>query len=67
MLHTVAFHLSGKVVALQLDNSTAKAYLYNQSGYSIPFSFHTCLSHIESGQQVWYQSNSSIHSYAFSL
>ena len=30
MLHKVAFWLSGKVVALHLDNSTAKAYLYNQ-------------------------------------
>ena len=26
MLHRMAFHLSGKVVALHLDNSTAKAY-----------------------------------------
>ena len=26
----MAFHLSGKVVALHLDNSTAKAYLCNQ-------------------------------------
>ena len=30
MLHRMAFHLSGKVVALHLDNSTAKAYLCNQ-------------------------------------
>ena len=29
MLHRMAFHLSGKVVALHLDNSTAKAYLSN--------------------------------------
>ena len=28
----MAFHLSGKVVALHLNNSTAKAYLYNQGG-----------------------------------
>ena len=27
MLHRMAFHLSGKVVALHLDNSNAKAYL----------------------------------------
>ena len=32
MLHTVAFLLSGEVVALLLDNSTAKAYLHNQVG-----------------------------------
>ena len=32
MLHRMAFHLSGKVVALHLDNGTAKAYLCNQSG-----------------------------------
>ena len=32
MLHRMAFHLSGKVVALHLDNSTAKAYLCNQGG-----------------------------------
>ena len=32
MLHRVAFCLSGKVVALHLDNSTAKAYLCNQGG-----------------------------------
>ena len=29
MLHRMAFCLSGKVVALHLDNSTAKAYLCN--------------------------------------
>ena len=27
MLHRVAFHLSGKVVALHLNNRTAKAYI----------------------------------------
>ena len=32
ILCRMAFHLSGKVVALQLDNSTAKAYLCNQGG-----------------------------------
>ena len=37
MLHQVAFHLSGKVVALHLDNSTVKAYLCNQSGTVPPF------------------------------
>ena len=37
MLHRIAFHLSGKVVALHLDNSTAKAYLCNQGGRVSPF------------------------------
>ena len=32
MLHRMAFHLTGKVVALYLDNSTAKVYLCNQGG-----------------------------------
>ena len=32
MLHRMAFHLSGKVVALHLDNSTAKVYFCNQGG-----------------------------------
>ena len=37
MLPRMAFHLSGKVVALHLDNSTAKAYLCNQGGIMSPF------------------------------
>ena len=37
MLHRMAFHLSGKVVALHLDNSTAKAYMCNQGGTVSPF------------------------------
>ena len=37
MLHWMAFHLSGKVVALHLDNSIAKAYLCNQGGTVSPF------------------------------
>ena len=32
MLCKMAFHISGKMVALHLDNSTAKAYLCNQGG-----------------------------------
>ena len=36
MLHRMAFHLSGKVGTLHLDNSTAKAYLHNQSGTVSP-------------------------------
>ena len=37
MLCRMAFHLSGKVVALHLDNSRAKAYLFNQGGTASPF------------------------------
>ena len=37
MLHRMAFHLSYLVVALHLDNSTAKAYLCNQGGTLSPF------------------------------
>ena len=32
MMHWMAFCLSGKVVALHLDNSTAKVYLCNEGG-----------------------------------
>ena len=39
MLHRMAFCLSGKVVALHLDNSTAKADLCNQGGTVSPFLF----------------------------
>ena len=37
MLCRMAFHLSGKLVALHLDNSTPKAYLCNQGGTASPF------------------------------
>ena len=37
MLHRMAFHLSSKVVALHLDNSTAKAYLCNEGCTVSPF------------------------------
>ena len=37
MLCRMAFCLSGKVVVLHLDNSTAKAYLCNQGGTVSPF------------------------------
>ena len=37
MLCRMAFHLSGKVVALHLDNGTAKAYLCNEGGTVSPF------------------------------
>ena len=38
MLCRMAFCLSGKVVALHLDNSTVKAYVCKQDG-SVSFSF----------------------------
>ena len=37
MLCRMAFQLSGKVVALHVDNSTAKAYVCNQDGSVSPF------------------------------
>ena len=37
MLHRLAFLLSAKVIALLVDNSTAKAYLCNQGGTTSPF------------------------------
>ena len=37
MLHRLAFHLSGMVVALHLDDSIAKLYLCNHSGTVSPF------------------------------
>ena len=50
-LHRMAFHSSGKVVAMHLCNSTAKAYLCNQ-GDTVSLSFQTSLLHIDSGQQA---------------
>ena len=37
MLGRMALQLLGKVVALPLDNYTAKAYFYNQGGTVSPF------------------------------
>ena len=37
VLHRMAFQLPGTVVALQLENSTAKAYSCNQGGAVLPF------------------------------
>ena len=37
VLHRIAFHLSGKVVVLHLNNNTAKAYLCDQGGIVSPF------------------------------
>ena len=57
MLRRMAFCLSGKVVALHLDNSTVKAYLCNQGSTVSPF-----LSRLAC-RQAWYYPSSSIHSY----
>ena len=37
ILHSLAFSLAGKVVALHLVNSIVKAYLCNQGGTVSPF------------------------------
>ena len=62
MLHRMAFWLSGKVVALLIDNSTAIAYFYNQLVQYL-FSFQSSLPNIESGCQAWLYTYCSIHSY----
>ena len=63
MIHRMAFCLSGKVVVLHLDNSTANAYLCNQDGTVFSFSFQAGLLDTGSDRQAWYYSSSSIHSY----
>ena len=40
MVHRMAFYLYGKMVALHLDNSTAKTYLCNQGDTVIFFFPH---------------------------
>ena len=57
MLHRMAFHLSDKVVALHLDNSTTKGYLCNQGSIVSPF-----LSRLACWQAQYY-SHSSIFSF----
>ena len=54
MLHRMAFHLSSKVVALHLDNITAKAYLCNQGGTVSPFLSRLACQILESDQQAQY-------------
>ena len=58
----MAIFLSGKVVALHLDNNTAKACLCNQ-GSAESLAFQACLLLIESDQQAWYKTHYSIHTY----
>ena len=62
MLHRIAACISGKVVALHLDNGTAKAYLCNQGGTVSPF-LSRLACQILSDWQAWYYSYFSIHSY----
>ena len=50
------------MVALHLDNSAAKVYLYIQSG-TVSFSFQASLLCIESGWKAWYYFYSDIHTY----
>ena len=61
MLNRMASHLSHKVVALHLDNSTAKAYLCNEGGKVSPF--HSRLACWIFSLTNKYYSYSSIHSY----
>ena len=43
MLNNIALFLPGKMVALHLDNSTVKAYLWNQGGtVPLPLSRLAC-------------------------
>ena len=63
MLHKISFQLSGKVVPLNLDNCTGKAYLCNQGGTVFNFSFQNSLPDIESDEQTQYYSYFSKHSY----
>ena len=47
MLHRIAFHSSGKVVDLHLENNAAKAHLHYTGG-TVSSSIQTILSHMES-------------------
>ena len=48
VLHKMAFQLSDKVVALHLNNGTAKGYLCNQGG-TASLSFKISLLHLKCG------------------
>ena len=63
MLRRMAFCLSGRVVALHLDNSTAKAYLCNQGGTVSPFLSRLACQILSLTDKTWYYPSSSIHSY----
>ena len=62
MLCRMAFHLSGKLVALHLHVCTFKANICNHNSIVLLFLYR--LPHIEFGQQAWYNSHSSIHTYS---
>ena len=63
MLHRMAFHLSGNVVALHLDNSTAKAYLCNQGDIVSPFLSRLACQILSQTDKSGITLYSSIHSY----
>ena len=63
MLHRMTFCLSGKVVALHLDNSTSKAYLCNQGGKVSPFHSRLAFQILCLTNKHGITLNSSIHSY----
>ena len=63
MVRRMAFCLSGKVVALHLDNSTAKAYLCNQGSTVSPFLSRLACQVLSLTDKTWYYPSSSVHSY----
>ena len=66
MLCRMTFHSFGKVVTLNLDNNTAKAYLCNQY-VTVCLSLQSSLPYIESIQQAWYYSYSNIHTFLLNV
>ena len=58
MVLALVWHLPGKVVALHLDNSTAKTYFTKVVPYDF---FQNSLVHFGSSCQAWYNSYSTSH------
>ena len=55
MLHRMAFQVSGKVVAIHLNNNnTTKAHFCNYGGTASPFLSRLAWLHFESGWKAWY-------------
>ena len=63
ILKSMVFQLSDKVVALHLDNNTAKAYLCSQGGTVSCFLSRMASQILKSNWQAQYYSFSTIHSY----
>ena len=63
MLHRIVFCLSGKVVDLYLDNSTAKVYQCSQGGIVSPFLSRLACQILSLTDKHSIISSSSIHSY----